>query len=153
MTVEPHSYTDAELLRVLERSQTIAVVGMSTDPAKPSHTVPKMLIKRGFTVIPVNPTTDEILGQRSYPTLADIPVHVDIVDVFRPGPKTPEYADKAAEIGADTLWLQLGISNEETKARAEAHGLQYFENICIGETVHRLNYRKTQPDDSTPDES
>lgn len=142
MNAEQHSYTDDELLQVLDHSQTIAVVGMSTDPSKPSHTVPKFLIKRGFTVIPVNPMADEILGQRSYATLADIPVSVDIVDVFRPGPKTPEYADKAAEIGAKTLWLQLGISNDETKTRAKAHGLQYFENICIGETVQRLNYHK-----------
>ncbi|MGB3414607.1 MAG: CoA-binding protein, partial [Microbacteriaceae bacterium] len=82
MSEQKHSYSDDELREVLENVQTIAVVGMSTDPAKAAHRIPKMLIEAGYTVIPVNPSAEEILGQKSYARLNDIPFPVDLVDVF-----------------------------------------------------------------------
>jgi len=129
---------DNELRELLEGVTTIAVVGASTNPAKASNAVPKFLIEAGYTVIPVHPAAEEILGQTAYPTLADIPLPVDIVDVFRPATEAPGLADQAVAIGARTLWLQLGITSPEAKQLAERAGLTYLEDICIGETTRRL---------------
>ena len=130
--------TDDELRELLEGVTTIAVVGASTNPAKASNAVPKFLIEAGYTVIPVHPAADEILGQTAYPTLADIPVPVDIVDAFRPAAEAPGLADQAVAIGAGTLWLQLGITSAEAGRIAEQAGVTYLEDICIGATTRRL---------------
>jgi uncharacterized protein len=129
---------DKELRELLEGVTTIAVVGASTNPEKASNQVPRFLIDAGYTVIPVHPKADEILGQTAYPSLADIPVPVDIVDVFRPAAEAPELARQAAAIGAGTLWLQLGITSPEARQVAEQAGLTYLEDICIGATTRRL---------------
>jgi len=129
---------DNELRELLEGVTTIAVVGASTNPAKASNAVPKFLIEAGYTVIPVHPAAEEVLGQTAYPTLTDIPVRVDVVDVFRPATEAPGLADQAIAIGARTLWLQLGITSPEAKQLAERAGLTYLEDICIGETTSRL---------------
>ena len=129
---------DSELRELLEGVTTIAVVGASTNPAKASNQVPKILIDAGYTVIPVHPTADEILGRSVYPTLADIPVPVDIVDVFRPAAEAPVLAEQAAAIGAGTFWLQLGITSPGAKQVAEQAGLTYLEDICVGVTTRRL---------------
>ena len=129
---------DNELRELLEGVTTIAVVGASTNPAKASNAVPKFLIEAGYTVIPVHPAAEEVLGQTAYPTLTDIPVRVDIVDVFRPATEAPGLAHQAVAIGARTLWLQLGITSPEAKQLAERAGLTYLEDICIGETTRRL---------------
>ena len=100
--------------------------------------MPRFLIDAGDTVIPVRPGADEILGQTTYRTLADIPAPVDIVDVFRPAAEAPELARQATAIGAGTLWLQLGITSPEAKQLAEQAGLTYLEDICIGATTRRL---------------
>ena len=96
----------------------------------------------GFHVIPVTPRETRILGQTAYPTLADIPEHVDIVDVFRRAEETPAITDEAARIGAKVLWLQLGIVNEDAAARAEAAGLTAIMNLCIGKTTLRLGIKR-----------
>jgi predicted CoA-binding protein len=132
---------DTQLRELLEGGTTIAVVGASTNPEKASNQVPRFLIDAGYTMIPVHPKADEILGQTAYPTLADIPVPVDIVDVFRPAAEAPELARQAAAIGAGTLWLQLGITSPEAKQLAEQAGLTYLEDICIGATTRRLGTR------------
>ncbi len=132
---------DDELRTLLEGSTTIAVVGASTDPHKPSNRIPALLIEAGYTVIPVHPSASEILGQRAYPSLAEVPVHADIVDVFRPADETPGIARQAVDIGAKTLWLQLGIASSEAASIATASGLNYVEDRCIGETVQRLEVR------------
>ena len=129
---------DNELRELLEGVTTIAVVGASTNPAKASNAVPKFFIEAGYTVIPVHPAAEEVLGQTAYPTLTDIPVRVDVVDVFRPATEAPGLADQAIAIGARTLWLQLGITSPEAKQLAERAGLTYLEDICIGETTRRL---------------
>jgi predicted CoA-binding protein len=137
--------TDHSTLRhILETSQTIAMVGASSNPSKPSHDIMKGLLGAGFTVIPVNPTETEVLGRRAYPSLEDIPDRVDIVNVFRRPEQAPEIADAAGKIGARVLWLQTGIVSEEAARRARAGGLEVVMDECIGGTTARLRIRKTR---------
>lgn len=117
--------------QILVDSTTIAVVGLSRDPGKAAHTVPRQIMRFGWTIIPVNPYTDELLGVRCYPSLADIPVAVDLVNVFRPSADTPEIARQAVAIGAKALWLQQGIASPEARKIAEDAGLDYVEDHCI----------------------
>ena len=119
-----------------------AIVGASSNPSKASYEIMKGLLAAGFTVIPVNPTEAEILGQRAYASLAEIPDRVDIVDVFRRPEQTPEIADQAVRIGARVLWLQTGIVSEEAARRARAGGLEVVMDECIGGTAARLRIRK-----------
>ncbi|GAA1980256.1 CoA-binding protein [Microbacterium pumilum] len=128
-------------MAVLESSSTVAIVGLSTDPAKASSGVAKILIRAGYDVIPVHPTADVILGRKAYPSLADIPVPIDIVDVFRPAAEAAGIAQQAASVGARTLWLQLGIVSDDAQAVAADAGLVYLEDLCIGETTKRLGNR------------
>lgn len=132
---------DDELRRILLGARTIAVVGASSKPDRPSHGVMKTLMNAGFRVIPITPRESSVLGRTAYASLADVPEQVDIVDVFRRAEDTPPIADDAAKIGAKVLWLQLGIESEEAAARAEAAGLTVVMNKCIGQTVHRLGIR------------
>ena len=129
--------SDSEVARLLTEASTIAVVGASSNPDKASYGIMQKLQQVGYRVIPVNPRETEILGQRSYPSLADIPEPVDIVDVFRRAEDTPPLADEAVEIGAKALWLQTGIANEDAAARATAGGLAVVMDACIG-TAHAL---------------
>jgi uncharacterized protein len=136
--------SDQELKQLLTDATTIAVVGASSNPAKASHGIMQKLQRAGYRVIPVNPRETEVLGERSYASLVDIPDHVDIVDVFRHSEDTPAIADEAATIGAKVLWLQTGIANEEAAARATAAGLRVVMDACIGATHARLRVpRKT----------
>ena len=134
--------TDDELRALLTSVKTVAVVGASANPDKPSGEVPIWLVEAGFTMIPVNPKAETIAGQKVYRSLADIPVPIDVVDVFRPSEETPDVARQAAEVGAKVLWLQLGITSEDARATAEEAGMTYLEDICIGATVRRLGIRK-----------
>jgi uncharacterized protein len=127
---------------VLERYRTVAVVGASTDPEKAAHQIPRLLKEAGFRVIPVNPSADEILGERTYETLADIPEPVEVVDVFRPADEAPAIARQAVEIGAKALWLQLGIRSDEARQIAEDEGLDYVEDHCMGAETRRHRIRK-----------
>jgi predicted CoA-binding protein len=110
------------------------MVGASSNPDKTSHGIMQKLQHVGYKVIPVNPRETEVLGERSYPSLLDIPERVDIVDVFRRAEDTPPIADEAVKIGAKALWLQTGIESEEAAARATAGGLMVVMNACIGAT-------------------
>lgn len=116
---------------VLERSTTIAIVGFSRDPRKTAHRVPAEMIDAGFEVIPVNPHTDSILGRPTYPTLREVPVPIDLVNVFRPSADAPAVAREAAEVGAKALWLQLDIMSEEARRIAAEAGMIYIEDTCI----------------------
>src|SRR5437764_1236096 len=104
--------SDADLKQLLTNAKTIAVVGASSNPDKASYGIMQRLQKIGYHVIPVNPRETEILGERSFASLADIPERVDIVDVFRRAEDTPAIADEAVAIGAKALWLQTGIVND-----------------------------------------
>ncbi len=117
--------------RILREAKTIAVVGLSRDPAKTAHAVPRALQSFGYRVIPVNPHVDQLLGERSYPTLTDVPDEVDVVEVFRPSADAPEVARQAVAQGAKALWLQQGIVSEEARGIAEAGGLDYVEDRCM----------------------
>lgn len=116
---------------ILKNSQTVAVVGLSDNPERVSYMVSEAMQAKGYTIIPVNPNADTILGQKSYASLGDIPVPVDIVNVFRRSEHTPPVAKDAVAIGAKTLWLQLGIANDEAAAIASEGGLQVIMDRCI----------------------
>lgn len=130
--------TDDELRTLLTSATTIAVVGASANPEKPSHGIMKARLAAGYRVFPVNPKEPEVLGQRSYASLAELPEKVDIVDVFRRSEDTPGIADEAIAIGAKTLWLQLGVTNDDAAARARAAGLTVIMDKCIGATHRAL---------------
>lgn len=135
----PHTNPpDSELKDILERARTIAMVGASANAEKPSHHIMRQLQRAGYRVIPVNPRETDVLGERSYASLVDIPEPVDIVDVFRRAEDTPPIADDAVRIGAKTLWLQSGISSEDAAERARKGGLTVVMNTCIGATRARL---------------
>jgi len=121
---------DAGLRRILENHKIIAMVGLSQKEDRPSNIVARYLMARGFTVIPVNPGQDEILGQRCYASLKEIPVKVDMVDVFRKSSDVPPFADDAIAIGAKSLWMQIGIINEDAAAKASAAGLDVVMDRC-----------------------
>ncbi len=123
----------AEIRRLFEESRTIAVVGASPDPTKRANVVPSYLRDQGYRIIPVNPNHDEIFGERCYPTLLEVPGPVDVVDVFRPAADAPEIADKAVQIGARVLWLQLGILSDEAAEIAATAGLTFVEDHCMGQ--------------------
>src|SRR5262245_45869947 len=115
--------SDETLKTLLTNAKTIAMVGASSNPEKASHGIMQKLQSVGYKVIPVNPRETEILGERAYPSLAEIPVPIDIVDVFRRAEDTPPIADEAVKAKAKAFWLADGISSEDAAARASAGGL------------------------------
>jgi predicted CoA-binding protein len=127
-----------ELRKIYQETKTIAVVGASGDETKAAHTIPRYLKRQGFRIVPVNPRGGEILGERAYERLADIPESVDVVEVFRPSEETPDIAGDAVSIGAKVLWLQEGISSDEAERIAAEGGLKVVMNRCMGETHHTL---------------
>lgn len=128
---------DAEVLALLERYKTIAVVGLSKDPAKPSHAVARYLQAQGYTIIPVNPTAEgTLLGERVYPSLREIPGPVDIVEIFRLPKDVPPIVDDAIAIKAKAVWMQEGIVHHEAAERAKQAGLLVVMDQCMLK-VHR----------------
>ena len=119
------------LRRVLRNSHTIAVVGLSAEPDRPSYRVAKYLQAHGYRIVPVNPKHPEILGEKSYPDLASIPFAVDMVDVFRKAQDCVSVAQQAVAIGAKVLWLQLGVVNDEAQQVAQAAGLTVVMDRCV----------------------
>lgn len=117
--------------RILKENHTIAMVGLSADWFRPSYFAAKYLQDHGFRVIPVNPRYEEILGEKSYARVQDIPEPIDVVDCFRRPADIPPLADAAIEVGARVLWMQLGIVNEEAAAKARAAGLEVIMNRCM----------------------
>jgi uncharacterized protein len=127
-----------ELRRIYEETKTIAVVGASGDQTKAAHTIPRYLQREGFRIIPVNPKGGEILGEKVYERLEDVPEPIDVVDVFRPSEETPAVARDAVKVGAKALWLQEGISSEEAERIASEGGLKVVMDRCMGETHYQL---------------
>ena len=119
------------LRRILATSRTIAVVGLSANWYRPSYFAAKYMQDHGYTVIPVNPAYPEVLGQKCYPTLADVPVSIDIVDCFRKSPEIPALAGEAIAVGAKVLWMQLGVVSEPARAIALAAGLEVVMDRCV----------------------
>lgn len=116
---------------ILTRSKVIAVVGLSSKPHRPSHGVARYLQTVGYRIIPVNPNEKEVLGEKSYPQLEDVPIKVDIVDIFRRSELVPPVVDSAIAIGARTVWMQEGVIHEEAAARARAAGVQVVMDRCL----------------------
>lgn len=131
---------------VLQRTRRIAVVGLSPRPERPSHGVAQSLQRAGYQVVPVNPHADEVLGERSWPSLADVPGQVDLVDVFRREQHLAEVAREAAAIGAPALWNQLGLVSAEARAIAEEAGMDYVEDACLAVEVSRRGARPAGSD-------
>ena len=131
---------DRELRALLGEVHTIAVVGLSSNPDRPSNSVARYLQDHGYRIVPVNPGETEILGERVYASLTDIPgdVRIDVVDVFRRAEHTPDIARDAVVIGAHVLWLQEGIVNEEAYRIASGAGLEVIMGVCIRTTIQRL---------------
>lgn len=139
--------TDAELRDVLGRATTIAVVGLSDKPERDSNEVARYLQSQGYRIVPVNPMLTEVLGEKSYPSLAAIPsdIHVDIVDVFRRSDQVPPVVDDALARGAKVVWMQLGVEHPEAAAKARAAGVTVFENLCIMVQHRRLRGSLARP--------
>jgi uncharacterized protein len=117
--------------RILTSARTIAVVGLSPDPRRPSHGVARYLQRAGYRIVPVNPNVDEVLGERAYASLRQVPEPVDVVDVFRRSEFAGPIVDDAIAIKARAVWLQDGVVDEEAAARARASGLDVVMNDCM----------------------
>lgn len=141
----PHENPSAEELRdILTRARTIAMVGASSNPERASNGIMKRLQRVGYKVIPVNPNESEVLGAKTFASLSEIPEPVDIVDVFRRSDATPPIAEEAVKIGAKTLWLQEGVSNDEAARIARDGGLSVVMDNCIGVTLLALGISKIE---------
>lgn len=121
----------AGLRRILTENRVIAVVGLSASWHRPSYFAAKYLLEHGYTIIPVNPGQSEILGQKCYPSLAEVPAKVDVVDCFRKPAELLPLANEAIAIGAKVLWMQLGVNNQEAAERASAAGLSVVVDRCM----------------------
>lgn len=126
-----------EIVEMLSKTHTIAVVGISQDPTRPSHFVAKYLQKKGYRVIPVNPHIDETLGEIGYPDLKSVPGTVDMVNVFRRSEFVGGIVDDAIRIGAKYIWMQDGVADENAAARSREEGLMVVMNNCVMRQ-HRL---------------
>jgi uncharacterized protein len=130
--------SDQAIAELLRSAHTIAVVGLSPKPFRASYGVSEFLQSAGYRIIPVNPSVSDVLGEKSYARLEDIPEKVDIVDVFRRSEAVPEIVDAAIRIGARAVWMQEGVADERAAARARAAGLLVVMDMCILKEHHRL---------------
>lgn len=126
--------------QILKESKTIAVVGISNKTHRPSYDVASYLLRAGYTIIPVNPMLDEVFGLKCYPGLTDIETPVDIVDIFRKPSDVEPIVDDAIKINAKTVWMQLGVINEEAAQKALKAGLNVVMNHClkVEHAIHRF---------------
>ena len=127
-----------EQIKKIYALKNIAVVGMSKNPEKAAHYVPKYLTEQGYNIIPVNPTADEILGKKCYPSLLDIPVPIDIVDVFRPSDQVKPVVEEAIKIKPKVVWLQEGIHDPDAESLAKKAGIDVVFNRCMLAEHQRL---------------
>lgn len=129
---------DQAIKKLLQTSKTIAVVGASNNPARASLGVSRFLQRQGYRVIPVNPKETEVLGERAYASLMDIPEPVDIVDIFRRPSRVPEVVDEAVQKGTRCIWMQEGVVNEAAAGKAAAAGIPVVMDRCILKELARL---------------
>lgn len=134
MTIED----DAELRNILKSAHTVACVGVSSNPQKPSYGIFQYLVEAGYHMIPVNPTAPEVMGLPSYPDLGAIPQRIDVVQVFRKPEDVPPVVEQAIQAGAKVIWMQEGIANPQAAKLAEEAGLQVVMNRCMMKTHQRL---------------
>lgn len=129
---------DADMIEMLRGARTIAVVGLSGKRLRPSHGVAAYLQQHGYRIIPVNPSETEVLGEKAYATLAEVPEKIDIVDVFRRPEAVPDVVDEAIKLGVPYLWLQEDVVHEEAAERARAAGMKVVMDRCILKEHRRL---------------
>jgi len=126
------------MTRLLKEAKTIAVVGLSSNPMRPSFGVSRFLQRQGFRIIPVNPNETEVLGERAYPSVKDVPEPIDIVNIFRRPARVPEVVDDALQKGVSCIWMQEGVVNPEAAAKAEKAGMSVVMDKCILKELARL---------------
>lgn len=119
------------IAKVLSENKTIAVVGLSSNPSKPSYEVAQYLQERGYRIIPVNPALTEALGEKAYPDLLSIPNAIDVVDIFRPPEAVPEIVEQAITKKAKVVWMQPGAENLPAAERAMQAGLEVIVGVCM----------------------
>jgi uncharacterized protein len=129
---------DTQLTELLRQAKTIAVVGLSGNRTRASYGVSRFLQRQGYRVIPVNPNETEVLGERAYPSLRDVPDDIDIVNIFRRSEKVPEVVDDALQKGTRCIWMQEGIVNNGAAQKAEGAGVPVVMNRCILKELARL---------------
>jgi hypothetical protein len=129
---------DGIMKEILSTAKTVASVGISGNREKVSNSVGAFLMEHGYHLIPVNPTTDEVLGQKSYPDLSSVPEKIDVVQIFRRPEDVPPIVDEAIKVGAKVVWMQEGIVNEEAAKKAREAGLQVVMDACMRATHQRL---------------
>ena len=129
---------DTQLLELLRSAKIIAVVGLSSNRLRASFGVSRFLQRQGYRTIPVNPNETEVLGERAYPSLLDVPYDLDIVNIFRRSDKVPEAVDQALEKGTRCIWMQEGVINEAAAQKAESAGVPVVMNRCILKELARL---------------
>ncbi len=134
MTIED----DAGLRDILRSARTVACVGVSSNPQKPSYVIFQYLLEAGYHMLPVNPTAPEVMGHRTYPDVTSIPQKVDVVQVFRKPEDVLPVVEQAIQAGAKVVWMQEGIVNEQAAKRAEEAGLQVVMDRCMMKTHQRL---------------
>jgi predicted CoA-binding protein len=127
----PYATTAFDRLRILQQARRIAMVGLSSNPFRPSHFAAIYMIAEGYDVIPVNPREQEVLGRRSYASLREVPGPIDIVDIFRESSAVPPIVEDAIAIGAKVVWMQLGVINEAAAQRAREAGLEVVMDACV----------------------
>ncbi len=127
----PLSAGPEEIAQILKTYKTIAVVGLSADPGRPSYQVAEYLKNHGYRIIPVNPGCSEVLGEKCYPTLNDIPFPVEVVDIFRKVEFIPAIVAAAIDLGAKAVWMQLGLEEPDSARKARAAGLQVVMDRCM----------------------
>lgn len=127
-----------EIVDLLRNARRIAVVGMSSKPERPSYSVARFLVLKGYEVIPVNPAETKIQGLPAYPSILDIEGKVDIVDVFRRSDQTDQIINDAIKIGASAIWLQQNVVNHEGARRAKQAGITFLQDICIAKELQKL---------------
>lgn len=131
--------------KILGEARTIAVVGLSKNPQKAAHSVPKYMQQQGYQIIPVNPSATEVLGEKCYPSLAELPTgaRIDVVNVFRPGEDCDDVVRQALQLGPKPklIWLQLGIENEEARRLSKEAGVEFVQDECIY-VVHQRHFHR-----------
>ena len=136
----------SDIKEILSKNKTIAMIGVSKDPSKPSTIVMKYMQKYGYKVVPVNPKAkgEKILGEEVFGKLEEIKIPIDIVDVFRPSNEVLKIAEDTVKIKAKVLWLQLGIRSDEAKATVELNNIEYIENRCTKMEYQKIFLKKAQ---------
>ncbi len=122
---------EGTISKILKESKTIAVVGLSPEPDRPSHGVAAYLKSKGYKIIPINPAVQEVLGEKSYPDLKQVPVKIDVVDIFRRPEFVPQIVEDAISIRAKSVWMQEGIVHEEAARKARGAGLLVVMDRCM----------------------